>query len=134
MTVLKEMKIVRYLESDFTNERTVPDFSGFDNRIAEAKKWWGMEKRWFFEKTWFEKKGGNRTIYEDMVKVFFWTTFMYLRHSSSFHMRHFRRNLNRLHGGNKQRKSTYQRVLGILSHSTTLGLKLTLIHHFSFKY
>ena len=27
MTVLKEMKIVRYLESDFTNERAIPDFS-----------------------------------------------------------------------------------------------------------
>jgi hypothetical protein len=48
MTFLKEMKIVRYLENDFTTERAVPDFSGLNNRVAEAKKWWGMEKRWFF--------------------------------------------------------------------------------------
>ena len=88
MTVLKEMKIVRYLESDFTTERAVPDFSGFNNRVAEAKKWWGMEKRWFFEKTWFEIKGGNRTIYEDMVKVFFLddlhvlTAFFFLSHAT----------------------------------------------------
>ena len=49
MTVLKEMKIVRYLKNEFTNERLVPYFSDFDNTIAKAKKWWGIEKRWFFK-------------------------------------------------------------------------------------